>query len=498
MTAGVRIDKKALIRLLLVTIVLWIIWLPIVTSGNIRMDSDRMFHTPDAAFTQYIQEGRPALVWLLRLFGLSAWNPGLSGILFLVFFSISCWMLYFALRRLTGWNGLYPELFLLLYGLSPIWAYHGYFVLQISAIGFGIMLSTLMACTDVYFVRQNSFRAVRLLWEVTAVIILSFILLVYQSLIMSWLAALLTLLFCFLLKGGRISWKTLIPFILRLAVSMAAYYFISRMFRGNMGAGNMENQIHWGKDSFIYCLFRMAEEAGATLLMYTSRYFSLYTLGAILIILYLVRRRKAGDSLDPWLLLVGLGMLLLPFALTVLLGNVTVPRSQFTLQMVAAFFPVCYLAETKGKHRVLCFICAAAVILQAGLALRLYHTDEVRARQDTTAAETITAELSDLDTSKPLAFIGVRKMDGHSLLTEKSDVYGRTFFEWIYSPDQPTSATPPALRLLTAYNGIQYKEITGAEAKSKAADTAKEMPSYPSPGFIREEADMIVIKLSDP
>ena len=498
MAARIHIDRNAILRLVLFTVILWIVWLPIVTSGNIRMDSDRMFHTPDAALTQYIQEGRPALVWLLRFFGLSSWNPVLSGILFLVFFSISCWMLYFALCRLTGWNGLYPELFLLLYGFSPIWAYHGYFVLQIAAIGFGILLSTLLACADVHFARQESFRPVRLLWEAVAVIILSFILLIYQSLVICWLATLLTLLFCFLLKGGKISWKTLIPLILRLTLSIAVYWFISRMFRGDMGAGNMENQIHWGKDSFAYCLFRMAQEAGATLLMATTRYFSLYTLGAVLIIVFLVRRKKANEPVSPWLLVVGLGMLLLPFGLTVLLGNVTVPRSQFALQMTAAFFPVCYLAETKGKHRILCAVCAIAVILQAGLALRLYHTDELRNRQDTATAAAVSAELENLDTAKPLAFVGVQQMDTGSLLTEKSDVYGRTFFEWIYSPDQPTSATPPALRLLTAYDGNQYNEVTDAEAKRRAAETAREMPSWPSPGFIREEADMIVIKLSDP
>ena len=498
MTAGIRTGRKVLARLLIITVILWIVWLPVVTSNNIRMDSDRMFHTPEAALTQYIQEGRGALVFLLQAFGLTSWHPVRSGILFLAFFSISCWMLYFALRRLTGWKGLYPELFLLLYGLSPIWAYHGYFVIQIAAIGFGMMLTVLAACLDVHFCAQPSFRPVRLLWEAAALVLLAFVLLIYQSLIVCWIAALLMLLFCFLLKGGRLNWRALAPLLLRLLAALAAYYLVSRLLRGNMGAANMEKQIRWGTDPFFHCLLRVVEEAGATVLMYTSRYFSLYTLGAVLVILLLVRRRKSGVKEDPWLLAVCLGMLLLPFGLSVLIGNVTVPRSQFALQMAAAFFPVCYLAETKGRHRALCAVCVAAVVLQAGLFLRLSYTDDVRNRQDTAAAEAITAELDGLDSSKPLAFVGVRRMDSKPLLTEKSDVFGRTFFEWIYTPEHPTNATPPALRLLTAFSGNQYTGVRDSRQKKKAVETAKEMPAYPVDGFVREEEDMIIIKLSDP
>ena len=89
-------------------------------------------------------------------------------------------------------------------------------------------------------------------------------------------------------------------------------------------------------------------------------------------------------------------------------------------------------------------------------------------------------------------------MEDQLFLTEKSDVYGRSFFEWIYSPDRPASATVPALRLLTAFNGILYEGISGSELAQRAALAAQDMPAYPSPGFVREEANMIVIKLSDP
>ena len=108
------------------------------------------------------------------------------------------------------------------------------------------------------------------------------------------------------------------------------------------------------------------------------------------------------------------------------------------------------------------------------------------------------AGLKDADPSVPLAFVGVRTMEGHPVLTEKADVYGRSFFEWIYSPDHPTSSTIPALRLLTAYDGRQYEGITSPEQEREAVAAAGDMPAYPSPGFVRQEPGMVIIKLSNP
>ena len=494
----IRTGRKEIVRLIIITAVLWIVWWPIVTSSNIRMDSDRMIHTPDIALSQYVQEGRSALVLLLRFFGLDTWHPVRSGILFLLFFSISCWLLYFTIRRYTNWHGRYLDLFVLLYGLSPIWAYHGYFVLQIAAVGFGMLLTVFSACMDSCMITRPLFRGFRFLWEVIALVLLTFSMLIYQSLIICYISVILVLLFCMLLKGNPVSWKSLIPIFLRLLISFAICYVISRALRTESVTNNMDVQIRWGNDPVLHCLFRIAQEAGAAVLMATSRYFSLYSLGAILALVLLIKRGKEDNKTHPLLWAACLGMLLIPFGLSVLLGNVTVPRSQFALQLVAAFLPVCFLAETKGRHRFLRITLIAVVVIQAALALRLYHTDQVRNEQDIAVTEAVTAEMEDMDTSKPLAFIGVRRMESSPVWTEKADVYGRSFFEWIYTADRPTSATLPALRLITAYNGKEYTGISGQQQEQKAVELAQDMPAYPSPGYIREEEDMIIIKLSNP
>ncbi len=494
--AGMKGRLKTLARPAAVTALIWAVLLPLVTSGNIRMDSERMFHTPQIAMDQYVREGRSALVWLLRLFGLTEWNPVRSGILFLLFLSLACWMLWAALRRFRAWKDTwYPELFLLLYGLSPIWAYHGYFTLQIAAIGFGILLATGTACADARFMgREKTRPALLAAWNAAAAAVLCFTLLIYQSLIVCYAAALLTLIFCRRVQREPLRRGQLCLIVLRAAAAVAGYLLISQALRGDAGSGNLAVQIHWGKDNFTWCLYRMMLEAGATVLMYTSRYFSLYTLGLVLMIVLWVRRRKAGEEKNTPLLLCGVALAAAPFAMTVLLGNVTVPRSQFALQMAGAFFPVCFMAVSGGRQKALKIVCIAAAVIQVVLTARLIYTDNKRNETDTRAAAVITEELKDKD--KPLVFVGVLRMED-TLLTERSDVFGRTFFEWNWHGDDPTAATHPAIRLLTAYDGGNYRPFDSGAQAAEGAAVAADMPAYPADGFIREEEGFIVIKLSE-
>ena len=488
---------KTLARPAGATALMWVVLLPLVTSGNIRMDSDRMIRTPQIALDQYVREGRSALVWLLRLFGLTEWNPVRSGILFLLFMSVSCWMLRAALCRFRGWKGTwYPELFLLLYGLNPIWAFHGYFTLQIAAVGFGMMLATGVACADAgYMSREKTNAAVRAAWEITAAAALCFCMLIYQSLVLCYAAALVMLIFCRRLQREPLRRGQLALIILRTAAAALGYLLIARALRGNAGSGNLAVQIRWEKDGVAYCLYRMALEGGATLLMYTSRYFSLYTLGVVLIMILWVRRRKDGEKNLP-LLLAGIALAAMPFALTVLLGNVTVPRSQFALQLVGSFFPVCYMVVAGGKQKVLKTVCIAAVIVQVVLIARLTRTDNRRNEADLQTAERISEELKDIDPGKPLVFIGAIRFED-SILTERSDVFGRSFFEWDWKGESLTATTEPAVRLLTAYDGRSYRSFSSRTQAEEAAAVAQEMPVYPEDGFVREESGFVVIRLSD-
>lgn len=485
-----------------VIILFWAVFLPLVTSNNLRMDSERMIHHPEIALNQYTREGRIALGWLLQLLGLNRWNPVLSGILWLSFMTCGGLLLYAYLKKMAGWNqpSLYI-LFSLLYMLSPIWAFHGYFVLQIAPIGLGMVMTTLLAGEDMLLasgMRKLS-PALRACREAAAAALLCLPVLIYQALIVHYLTLAAVFLFCHALRGRKVSPRALLVIALRLLVCLAVYSIVSRVARAGADAANLEGQIHWGRDSLLHCLFRIIQEAGATVLMYGSRFFSLYTPGIVLGCILCVRRwKEPGRSRESRLLLAasGIGLLLLPFAMAIFLGNVTVPRAQFALQLVGAFLPVCFLAETGGRSRILRAVCLVAAALQVLLVIRLIHTDNVRNELDVTAGKRISAGLDACSPEKPIVFIGVLQPE-QSLLTEKTDVFGRSFFEWIYTEENPASAGVPAGRLLSALTGREYNIVFDGEIIPAALEAAGTMPVYPDSGFIAETVSFTVVHLSD-
>ena len=137
-------------------------------------------------------------------------------------------------------------------------------------------------------------------------------------------------------------------------------------------------------------------------------------------------------------------------------------------------------------------------MLQAALTVRLYHTDNVRNRLDTEAAERICGELNNADPSLPVVFHGKLAIDGESVLTEKTDVFGRSFFEWVYEDSRPSSATGSALRFIAAYSGKKYTALPDGPVMDLAMEEAVSAPCYPEAGFIRKTEQYILVNLSDP
>ena len=80
---------------------------------------------------------------------------------------------------------------------------------------------------------------------------------------------------------------------------------------------------------------------------------------------------------------------------------------------------------------------------------------------------------------------------------EKTDVYGRSFFEWVYDPAVPGSATPSAVRLLRAWDERNYTGAGSAALIEKAAGLADGMPAFPADGYLMETEEYILIKLSE-
>ncbi len=486
--------------ILVCTALLWAVLFPLASSSNFRMDSDRMLHDPETAMNQYIGENRGGLVLLLRLFGLDRWDPVRSGALYLLFLTLSGWLLCFFVRKQADWKDrkLYLLLFLL-YTLSPVWAFHAYFVLQSAPVGLGMLLCTGMAGIDSLFYSAERKRpALRAAWECLAVLLLGFCITVYQALIVHFAAVWAALVFCRLRKGRQVSAGAFVLPVLRAVLAVAVSLLVSGWLRGGRETAYLNGQILWGRVPFLQSCYQVIRSAGAALVPLNASRFSLYPVALVCLCLLWYRGWKNGSgSVRLLFTLSGLALLALPFAFNILLGNATVPRTQFALQLTAALAPVCFLGDSSGRHRIFRTVLVLVLAVQAALTVRLYHTDNLRNRMDTEAAERICAELEDTDPELPVVFHGKLSFADSTLLTEKTDVFGRSFFEWVYQPDNPSSATGSALRLLAAYSGRQFRAMKKGPVMDRALEEAATLPRYPEEGFVHKTGEYILVRLPE-
>ena len=494
-------ERKRLTGLMAAAVVLlWAVWLPLAGSSNIRFDSDRMLYDPSTAMNQYRSEGRAGLVWLLQFMGLDTWHPLLSGILFMLFFTGAGLVLCYSLYKITEgkWKTGYV-LFFLLYGTCPILAFHLYFTLQIAPVGLGMLLAAAAAAVDIRMMIRPPKTVLQIVWIPVSAALLVLITSVYQSLIVYYAAALMILLFCdSLTNHRRHSWPALFLLAGKILLALLLYWSRSGLEEQTGGYSYIRYQVLWAREPVTECLKNIGIEYGKMMVPIHSACMSVFPVAVCFLMIRMFRGKESGQvRWQGWMYAILL--LLLPAGMSILEGNRTVPRTQFALPLIAAFLLVfCGLEILKKKKplSVLMVFCCAAVLVQAGLTLRLGHTDNERYRRDLETGEKITADLAALDAEgKPLIFLGSLPFEEDSVLMEKRDVFGCSYFEWAYVPERPGSATYAAVRLLQAMNGKAYAISPGMIGYAEEASSGA--PAYPEDGYMIETDPVIIIKLSE-
>ena len=498
-----RKRKSFVSLLLLCAFLIGILWFAFASSSGIRFDNDQMLYDRDVRISQYRGEGRIVLAVLLEHCFPAQWNPLLYGLLFLLLFASSGAVLTLLLYRFTErtWPLSLYGLFFLLFGSSPVWAFQFYFTVQAPAVALGMLAAAVLAAADVQL-RTRSRRSplLRILFEAAALLLCTALILIYQSLIIYYVIVALLLLFCRLLRGAALRWPSLFLWAGRVILSLVLYVWIARTLRGG-DSYYLMNQIQWGREPVETCLANIAVEFGKLLLLSHSGHFSLYLPGILLTVLLLIlkfRKQAFARREEVLLVLCAVAFCLMPLAISILEGSRPVPRTQFSLQLVSAFLPLCFAAEINRARKPIMIIAVLVVLLQGVLVARLTYTDERRSAADLEAANRITGDLHTLDAEdKPLVFIGTAAFSDETLLMEKTDVIGLSFFEWSYAPESPGSAAGGAFRLLRAATGRSYAWPSG-DMISEAAALSEAMPSYPSDGYLLETDLFCVIKLSEP
>ena len=387
---------------------LWILWVPLICSTNVRVDSERMLYDAEVALNQYQNEGRFGLVWLMRLMGLDTWHPVRSGILFLVFFSLAGLLICFGLNRISEYSlNRGCALLLLLYGTCPILAYHLYFTLQIAPVGLAMLLAAGTAWSDARMITERPASAwAAVLRHLVSLALLVLVMSVYQALIVYYAAVLGIFLFCDNRSRHRKhNWAQLWITAVRVLLSLLAYLLVSGI-AWQEGRRYIQDQVKWGVEPFLQCLMNIGIEGGKMLMPVHSACLSVFPVAAALMLFSLIRTKDRGTVRgQAWLY--GVLLLVLPLAMSILEGNRTVPRTQFALPLIAAFLAVFCSAAAEKKKKLLTVLCCMMIVLQAVLVVRLQHTDNMRNLFDTEIRDRIAADLDGRgEDGKPIVFVG--------------------------------------------------------------------------------------------
>ena len=510
-----------------------------------------------------------------KMLGLTVHNTVASGVLFFLFFWLGANLITFALyhfaERKERWH---YWIFLLLYVTSNIWCYQIYFSLQQAEVAFAMLLLVIAAILAM----KACFASVLSKagdWRNGFKIVLSAALLflglgAYQALAAYYIAVCLVLFLIMLpeMGGGeklpaddimtmtandsetitangsgetqtnvnRDIRRGVLLLIAHFAVVYIVYTAYVKYFM--VSSDYMESQMGWGRLVFADCVKNILRTAKNVLIGYGPRNFSFYGCGVLLLIAAFVILRRRGRCRGLlWSALGIIGILGVPFLMTIYMGEMLVTRSQFALPVAAAFlgmYGVGVLEGTRekpdakessgeacaagmgdgrrhdakkcGGRAVGCLIllgklCVViTIVLQMGYDLRLTYTDTVRFREDTAVTDALLQELlSACDgelPEQPVIFVGYRKPELGGIC-RRTEMYGWSFYEWDYSVDNPTGATHRIAGFAKAYAGESLNEGATDGQRQAAAELAETMQDFPGEGSVRVTDEFVVVRLSE-
>ena len=294
------------------------------------------YATIDPWYTQWIALGRWSFVLLKHLLGVYVINPFFSIAVFFLLFPLSVLAWDFLLERWSGSAGIanWATLaFCALYVVHPIWAQQFAYRNQIEVLSIVFVLAPVaVAIYDAWTSEQ------RPALFVGGVLLTTFVFGGYQSFIETVMLG-LAIRLLFLALSSRLTKKDLVSTALYLAIPFVLYLLISalvRRFTGIAPDPYLTDQVSWSTMPLGEGLRRLFSNISARILGDGFEYTSLYAVLAVVFLIMLIAlARKSEQPLAT--VLMGICVLLIPFALVVATVGSLVVRAHFSFVLAIAF-----------------------------------------------------------------------------------------------------------------------------------------------------------------
>lgn len=482
---------------------------------NVGIDTEDLILGGMSNLNGWLTIGRFGGYYSKCILGLLEYNPYFSGVLFMLFFSLSAilWMYNFYIYG--GKKRNYPYwLFGILYTTAQIWCFIFYFSMLQLELAIGVCCAALAVylvfdalCHDRSLLRKIAdyiAGAVLLIWGIAS----------YQAILVVYLVGCIATYLVYYRSrfetdqvNMKDSWYKIIVLAVHFVVSYVGYAVVSKLFFS--GSAYLESQIKWGVQpvktvihTILHCIRKVyfGNDIAHSYLMLVVFLLFVADMGYVA-----TRKQSLGSRITYILVIAALGIS--PFALYIYMGSDTQLRTQFAFALYASFAAM-YLSgwfadklviRTKRVGVILSILLLAFGYKQMAVNLRLWYTDDVCNQQDQIVAENVCNAVSELGLGEipeeSVVIVGCKQVN----LTPVSlhyDMFGTSNFVWDYS--NPAGSTIRSLAYIKAVTGIDYT-AGNDEQRSIAIEKGKDMPIYPNPGYVKyvKEADLIIVKLSE-
>ncbi len=395
----------------------------------------------------------------------------------------------------------YQFIFPILFISNPVFAEHYNFIIQ----NVGVAIGVLMVPVSQLLIHK-ALTSEELPKKIGSLIIsigmIAFSFGIYQSIPLLYVV---TVVACYLLKVLKEkdnNWKFLGKQI-GIFVLGAILYFIICKITAKSGTGYLQSA--WLKDSVSQCLLNIwnciKPVFGCEGIFYNYGY--VLAVGVLVVLIGILIKKK---SFKIGVILAVLGLIMAPFYIMILTGVDQYKRTQFNYSFVIGFvmmLAIVFLANrNKGKivKNIMIVLAAIIVYSQSYACANLFYSVDVVFENDKAFGLRLVDKVEEQEWYEAqkdykLIFIGQHSAANLKNLYQKSEVIGKSFFEFDYENIWGVNDRANALLRILGYEFQKPTAKDFEEAKNYAKETNMEV--WPKNGSIQLVDDKILIRLSE-
>ncbi|SCJ63267.1 Uncharacterised protein [Anaerotruncus sp. 2789STDY5834896] len=477
---------------------------------SVSIDTEVLISQPDRLLNSWLSSGRFGLVYLKKILALVPFNPYVTAFLMLLALLLTGLLLGYLLYSLTSDRrkgkiaALVSSAVLLTY---PSLSEQFNFMLQSFEVALALALCVISVILVYRWITEDAGILFLILSVLTAAIGFS----CYQSVNTFYIGVVggSFLFYCRQEiekepgKPARNYLRTAVTLVLTFLISFAIYAIINKIviahyFGPDFSSAYIRDQILWGKQSVLDCIYHIGRYGLTILLGEGVLYNRLFLVVSIGIMTYVFVQLFKKNTGKWWLFIAAAVFLYTPFLMPTLLGSAIDARVQLALPAVVAIGLSFLVSRIEPfKVRVLTTLVGLTFCFyQATVLSRMLYSDYLRYQSDVSLANKISYEVGKLGRGEfpdlPVVYVGIHNIPNVPGLYQES-VIGHSFFEWDATTEQGAQ-----IRISGLMDTLGYiYQRPSIEQIRKGEQYAQNMPVWPSDGSVALYEDMVVVKLSD-